>query len=120
MTEKALDYASESIEICDGMPTGRVDDSFHDPVVSPVPTLVMIGLNDTQTAPDWGRFALESLSNGSLAVFPESGHGVYQFSQCAKDIGAAFFKQPDGQPDMSCAQELKPKFILPYRTGQDR
>ncbi|MEA3336701.1 MAG: alpha/beta hydrolase [Chloroflexota bacterium] len=113
MTQGALANAANSIELCDGMPTGTVDDSFHDPVASDVPTLVMVGLNDTQTAASWGSVALETLSNGTLATFPESGHGVYQFSQCAREMGAAFFNQPDAALDTACIEELKPEFALP-------
>ena len=113
MTQGTLANAGNSIESCDGLPTGTVDDSFHDPVSSDIPTLVMVGLNDTQTASSWGRVALKTLSNGKLAIFPESGHGVYEFSQCARDIGAAFFNQPGEAPDTACTEDLKPEFALP-------
>ena len=113
MTQGALANAAKSIELCDGMPTGTVDDSFHNPVASDIPTLVMVGLNDTQTAASWGSVALETLANGTLATFPESGHGVYQFSECARNVGAAFFNQPDAAPDTACIDELKAEFVLP-------
>jgi len=113
MTEGGLANASSSIELCDGLPTGTVDASFHDPVSSDIPTLVLAGLNDTQTAISWGKIAAEPLANGYLLRLPESGHGVYQFSQCAKDVGAAFFDQPDAMPDASCIQDLKPAFAPP-------
>ncbi len=116
MTEGALAAAVNSIELCNGLPTGTVDDSFHEPVVSDIPTLVMVGLNDTQTASSWGRIILETLSNGSLVTFPESGHGVYQFSQCARDIGVAFFNRPETAPDTACLKELKPEFRLQQET----
>ena len=113
MTQGALTNAATSIELCDGLPTGTIDDSFHDPVASDIPSLVMVGLNDTQTAASWGINALETLSNGNLVIFPETGHGTFQFSQCARDIGAAFFNQPDAMPDTACIDELKPDFALP-------
>lgn len=113
MTQGALASAANSIELCDDFPTGTVDESFHNPVSSDIPSLLMVGLNDTQTASSWGSVALETLSNGHLAVFPESGHGVYQFSQCARDMAAAFFNQPDAAPDTACIEALKPEFALP-------
>ena len=109
----ALAGAVKSIELCDDLPTGTVDDSFHDPVSSDIPILVLAGLNDTQTAISWGAAAVETMSNGRFTTFPESGHGVYQFSQCAKDIAADFFNQPDADMDTTCTNGLNPEFALP-------
>ena len=105
--------AVNSIELCDGLPTGTVDDSFHDPFSSDIPILVLAGLNDTQTATSWGAAVVETMSNGRFSTFPESGHGVYQFSQCAKDIATAFFDQPDAAPDTACIDDLNPEFAFP-------
>jgi pimeloyl-ACP methyl ester carboxylesterase len=89
---------------------------FHDPVTAAIPTLVMQGAFDTQTAPSWGALMVSSLPKGRLVFFPESGHGTLAFSQCAKDIGAAFLENPEGQFDDSCAQALTPAFLLPDGT----
>ena len=102
-----------SMNMCGDLPTGLASADFHNPVSSDIPTLVMVGLNDTQTAPSWGRIALETLPNGQLATFPESGHGTFQFSQCARDVGAAFLIQPDAILDTSCTDGLRPEFVLP-------
>ncbi len=112
MTQGAKANAFNSIELCSGLPTGTVHNSFHNPVSSTIPKLVMVGLNDTQTASSWGHIALNTLPEGYLATFPESGHGVFQFSQCAKNVGAAFLRQPDTIPDMTCMQQLTPEFVL--------
>lgn len=86
---------------------------FHDPVTAPIPTLVMQGALDTQTAPSWGALIVSSLPKGRLVFFPETGHGTLAFSQCARDIGAAFLENPEGSFDSSCAEALTPAFILP-------
>ncbi len=56
---------------------------------------------------------LTQSNNAYMAQFPESGHGVFQFSQCARDIAVNFFKNPDTIPDMTCTKDLQTKFILP-------
>lgn len=89
---------------------------FHDPVTAPIPTLVMQGAFDTQTAPSWGAMMVSSLPKGRLVFLPESGHGNLAFSQCAKDIGAAFLENPEAPFDDSCAAALTSAFLLPDGT----
>ncbi len=113
MTMGAEAAALNSIKLCKGFPVGTVNSSFHDPVASDISTLVMVGLNDTQTAPDWGQTTISTLPNAYLAAFPESGHGVFQFSQCARDMAVDFFRNPDTIPEMDCTKDLQTKFILP-------
>jgi pimeloyl-ACP methyl ester carboxylesterase len=89
---------------------------FHDPVTADIPTLVMQGALDTQTAPSWGAMMVASLPKGRLVFLPESGHGTLAFSQCAKDIGVAFLENPEAPFDDSCAAALSPAFLLPDGT----
>ncbi len=92
----------------------RLDNpGFHDPVTSPIPTMVFSGKLDTQTATSWGPETARHLPNGRSVVFPETGHGALVFSQCAIDIGVAFIENPAAELDTSCTEALKPKFILP-------
>ncbi|MEY4983993.1 MAG: hypothetical protein RIR62_2259, partial [Pseudomonadota bacterium] len=96
------------------VPQPRPD--FHDPVTAAIPTLVMQGAFDTQTAPSWGALMVSSLPKGQLVFLPESGHGTLAFSQCAKDVGAAFLENPEAPLDASCAGALTPAFLLPDGT----
>lgn len=89
---------------------------FHDPVTADIPTLVMQGAFDTQTAPSWGAMMVSSLPNGRLVFLPETGHGALAFSQCARDLGAAFLEDPEAPLDASCADALTPAFLLPDGT----
>jgi pimeloyl-ACP methyl ester carboxylesterase len=89
---------------------------FHDPVTAAIPTLVMQGAFDTQTAPSWGAMMASSLPKGQLVFLPETGHGALAFSQCAKDLGAAFLENPDAPFDASCTHALTPAFLLPDGT----
>ncbi len=89
---------------------------FHTPVTAAIPTLVMQGAFDTQTAPSWGAMMVSSLPKGRLVFFPETGHGTLAFSQCARDIGAAFLENPEAPFDTACAGALTPAFLLPDGT----
>jgi len=86
---------------------------FHDPVTAAIPTLVLQGTMDTQTAPSWGAEMVASLPKGRLVVLPESGHGTLAFSQCARDLGVAFLEDPNAPLDTRCAASLAPAFLLP-------
>jgi hypothetical protein len=82
-------------------------------VKSSIPTLVLQGRYDVQTNSAVGKQAMAGLSNGIYLEFPKAGHGVLQFSQCAKDVGAAFVNNPTRTPNADCREELKPKFVVP-------
>jgi pimeloyl-ACP methyl ester carboxylesterase len=101
---------------CDLFPTGQAPEGFHDPVESDIPALILQGTADTQTATSWGQHAAESLDNGQVVIFPETGHGAIRYSQCAKDIGAAFLNSPDGSLNTSCTEDLRPEFVPPSQS----
>jgi pimeloyl-ACP methyl ester carboxylesterase len=85
------------------------------PVSSDIPTMVVYGLNDTQTSSADARHAAETLSRSQAIEVPEAGHGAIIFSQCVKDIGMAFIERPEVPVDTACLATLKPRFVLPPR-----
>jgi pimeloyl-ACP methyl ester carboxylesterase len=86
---------------------------FLTPVSSDIPTMVVYGLNDTQTSSADARHAAKTLSLSQVIEVPEAGHGAIIFSQCVKDIAVAFIERPETAPDTACLASLKPKFVLP-------
>lgn len=64
---------------------------------NPSLALILLGTADTQRATSWGEHAAETLENSQVVHFPETGHGAIRFSQCAKDVGAAFLNTPGGR-----------------------
>ncbi|MCO5188849.1 MAG: alpha/beta hydrolase [Anaerolineae bacterium] len=98
---------------CALFPTGQEVATFHEPVKSDIPTLVLLGSADTQTAISWGMDSAENLANSQVVLFPETGHGAIRYSQCAKDIGAAFLNNPSQPVNTTCTQALLPVFVLP-------
>jgi len=86
---------------------------MNDPVSAAIPTMVLQGAVDDQTAPSWGALMVSTLPKGQLAFFPEAGHGTFIFSQCSRDIGAAFVENPEARVDTSCTKALTPAFMLP-------
>lgn len=80
------------------------------------PVLSMNGELDTQTAGVWGALAVQDYSDAQVVMVPESGHGTIRFSQCAKDITAAFIEDPEGELDTSCVEDLRLPVMLPDGT----
>lgn len=83
---------------------------------SELPVLSMNGELDTQTAGVWGELAVQNYSDAQIVMVPESGHGTIRFSQCAKDITAAFIENPESELDTSCIADLRLPVMLPDGT----
>ena len=60
-----------------------------------------------------GMDSAENLANSQVVLFPETGHGAIRYSQCAKDIGAAFLNNPSQACKHRVYQALLPVFVLP-------
>lgn len=88
-------------------------EGFHDPVESNLPVLAMAGTKDTKTNPDAAEMVVRTLPNGQAVLFPEAGHAVIQFSQCARDIAVAFIETPQAEVNTACTEDLKPAFHIP-------
>ena len=88
-------------------------EGFHDPVASDIPVLAMSGTKDTQTNPDAAERVVRTLPNGQAVLFPEAGHAVIMFSQCAKDVAEGFIETPTAPVNAACTAALKPSFHVP-------
>ena len=108
-------------DVCD-LFQKRPRDGYHDPVVCGIPVLAMAGTKDTRTNPDAAEMVLRTLPDGQAVPFPEAGHAVIQFSQCARDVAIGFLEDPDAPVNATCTEALKPEFhIAPTRdTTGDR
>ncbi len=115
IADKFEDPIKNVLAICDDYPdTWSEATEFHTPVVSDIPTLVMVGNNDTQTAFSSGQRVLETLSNGQLVEFPDAGHGaIANGGQCSKDIASAFMDAPLTAVNDACVESLRPVFVVP-------
>ncbi len=78
------------------------------PVMSDIPTLVMVGQYDPVTPPEWAQLAAETLTSSYYYEFPGIGHSALFSTLCAVDITAAFVTNPDEEPDAGCIANLPP------------
>ena len=77
------------------------------PTVSDIPTLIINGSFDAQTAASNGAIVAESLSNSTIVIIPGAAHGTFFESPCAAGLITSFFDAPAAL-DTSCVAETKP------------
>ncbi|MEU8524307.1 alpha/beta hydrolase [Streptomyces sp. NPDC048629] len=81
--------------------------SIRDVTWSDIPTLVLSGGFDSQTAPSSGPYAARTLSRSTEVTVPYVAHVVFADSACAQQITVSFFDNPTG-PDTGCLAGLQP------------
>lgn len=91
----------------------KAPSSFRAVTKSSVPTLLLNGSFDAQTAPSNGAYVATSLSHATNLVFPGSAHAVYADVPCAQSVIRSFLNNPYA-PDTSCVPTVKP---TPFTTG---
>ena len=77
--------------------------SVSAPIVSDVPVLILEGMFDAATAPEWVDLITPDLKNAQVVAFPFTGHSVLGKSACAPSIMAAFLDHPTRTVDPACA-----------------
>jgi pimeloyl-ACP methyl ester carboxylesterase len=102
--------SARNFAACDGFPVGRPDPLDNQPVVSPLPTLVLAAGIDAGCPVELAEAAVQRLANGQLAVFPNTTHGVRWQSQCAQGIVSRFLDEPRSPIDTACIAVEHAKF----------
>ncbi len=84
-------------------------DSLRDPAKSDVPTLVLSGSFDAQTAAGNGEIVAETLTNAVVETIPYAAHMTFYDSACSADLIVAFTDNPDPVAlDASCIDQIEP------------
>lgn len=81
------------------------------PVVSDVPTLVLVGDTDPFTPPTWAKLTAATLSQSQIAEFPGLGHGVFRADfmtkYCVSHLVGDFLDHPASKLDMKCLDTFR-------------
>ena len=103
-------------DVCAQWEVDPADPVLFDPVETTVPTLVVAGLFDHITPPEYGRQLAEDLPNAVLVEVPDAGHSpLLSIGACGVAIQNAFYADPESSPDDSCAKErvFEPAATIP-------
>ncbi|MEM8742391.1 MAG: alpha/beta hydrolase [Pseudomonadota bacterium] len=88
---------------CNGWPSRPRSSGFAEPVVSAIPTLMLVGAHDPVTPPAYARQALETLENGQLHIVPGASHSVMDAAFCARTLTRAFVEKPFDELPTLCS-----------------
>lgn len=105
---------AQTFDTCAIWGAGAADPIENEPVVSDIPTLILVGEYDPATPAKWGQLTAETLSNSYYFELPGSGHSLLSASDCAIQIADEFVRTPNIEPDRSCVDAMSaPWFELP-------
>jgi pimeloyl-ACP methyl ester carboxylesterase len=87
--------------LCSEWPVPPTSSTFNEPVVSPVPTLVLAGAYDPITPPAVTQAVAARLPHATFGLWPNRGHGVTG-DPCALQVESAFLADPAAPVDLGC------------------
>lgn len=94
-------------EACKLFPQAWLPETYHTPVQSDVPVLMLSGQYDPVTPPEHAEEALKTLSNARHVIVPHKGHFVLT-SGCERSIMENFLDNPDPKNlDTSCVEDIE-------------
>jgi pimeloyl-ACP methyl ester carboxylesterase len=104
---------ASQLKACEIWPRGTIEPSYHQPVESSVPALVLSGDVDPVTPPLWGEAVARHLSRGRHLVAAATGHGVAG-TPCGARLIADFVNRGSAEGlDAACLNAAKrPPFFL--------
>lgn len=112
----ALADSSLATEVgnCTNYPMGAPDPTYHEPINSNIPTLILQGEFDTRTPLKNGMELEQQLSNPTLVIIPQAGHETWASAgSCVGQIAIEFIHSPEQPPDLSCLVQRQERFSLP-------
>lgn len=95
------------IPVCAAWGTEAPSPVELEPVVSDVPTLLLVGAFDPVTPPAYAAETARTLSHGSVVELPGLGHAV-TFNPCGRQLRDAFLADPTAPLDRSCVEAMPP------------
>jgi hypothetical protein len=113
LAEGAEDELASFLEVCEIWDVEELDDFVDTPVISDVPTLVLLGRFDPITPPAYAEQAAATLANATVVVHPYGAHGVAFDDPCIDQVMTKFLADPSTTPDTSCVEEIEPEETVP-------
>ena len=102
-------------DVCAAYPVGPADPVENQPVSSDIPTLFLSAQFDPGCPPELAKAAAKLFSRGQFAMAPNTTHGVYRNSPCARRVIRAFLANPDAPVDTTCFQTEPGSFTFATR-----
>lgn len=97
-------------ETCAEWGAGTSSSSTREPVISDVPTLLLVGRFDPGTPPVWAQLVAQGLTNSTYIEFAGFGHDL---GSCGETAAVNFLLDPTQSPDIPCDPTRPPQWRLP-------
>jgi pimeloyl-ACP methyl ester carboxylesterase len=97
-------------DVCTGFPVGKPDIAEGRPVVSDVPTLFLSAQFDPGCPPPLAQAAAARFARSQFIVIPNSTHGVFRLSPCARQMIRGFLGDPGRPVDSACLSATPERF----------
>ena len=94
--------ADEQDRLCEALQPAHAPPSFFAPIESDVPTLIFAGEFDPATPAEDAYVAARFLSRATVLEVSGASHAPFYTDECTRNIGRAFFRNPEVVPDSSC------------------
>ncbi|MBX3055435.1 MAG: alpha/beta fold hydrolase [Anaerolineae bacterium] len=105
--------AANTLEICAAWQIAPAQPKENEPVISDVPTLLLVGDYDPITPPAYAETAAAHLPNSFLFTFIGVSHAVTFNHSCGVDLVAAFLADPNKEPTADCLPSMPLGFLRP-------
>jgi pimeloyl-ACP methyl ester carboxylesterase len=113
------DSDRDMIDVCRQWGAAPFDPRLAAPVVSDIPTLLLVGAYDTATPPQFSRAIAKTLAQAYLIELPGLGHATSVNGGCLLDLALAFLAAPAQSPEAACLSGLADSpgtgFTVPLR-----
>lgn len=107
-----VDVSELMLQVCDFWPKGQLPEGYYQPVMSDVPSLILSGLRDPVTPPEWGQSVAEGLSQAIHVVAPGAHHGV-TLQGCGGKLITQFIRNLTlTEAEQNCVSHIQP--LAPY------
>ncbi len=106
--------------LCEAWGGGAVSESEHEPVISTIPTLLVLGDTDPASFIEESMDIAEGLENHDGPYhYPFLSHVVFGAHECPTSMVNAFINDPTAEPDASCIDEMAgADFAIPGEGGE--
>jgi hypothetical protein len=109
-------YYQQLRQACGVLPRGAIPPGYREPVVSSTPVLLISGLFDPSTPPQYGDDVAQNLTHSRHITVHSGSHSYTGLSPCIDNVMADFIMRASVKDlDASCADRIPP---IAYLVGR--
>jgi pimeloyl-ACP methyl ester carboxylesterase len=102
-------------DVCSRLPVGSPDIAEAQPVASDLPTLFLSAQFDPGCPPPLAQAAAARFARSQFVLVPNTTHGVFRLSPCARQMVRAFLGDPGRPVDRTCLSAMPERFDFSVR-----